>query len=80
MADAERQLAVEGAQRVRVAACALTAGLFFFGGQLWVAVIGAKEPTVGVLQGLYPAFHGMAAAWSIRARSTSSSWSPTSTR
>jgi hypothetical protein len=62
MADAERQLAVEGAQRVRVAACALTAGLFFFGGQLWVAVIGAKEPTVGVLQGLYPAFHGMAAA------------------
>jgi hypothetical protein len=62
MADAERQLAVEGAQRVRVAACALTAGLFFFGGQLWVAVIGAKEPTVGVLQGLYPALHGMAAA------------------
>jgi hypothetical protein len=62
MADAERQLAVEGAQRVRVAACALTAGLFFFGGQLWVAVIGAKEPTVGVLQGLAPAFHGMAAA------------------
>jgi hypothetical protein len=62
MADAERQLAVEGAQRVRVAACALTAGLFFFGGQLWVAVIGSKEPTVGVLQGLYPAFHGMAAA------------------
>jgi hypothetical protein len=62
MADAERQLAVEGAQRVRVAACALTAGLFFFGGQLWVAVIGAKEPTVGVLQGLAPAFHGMSAA------------------
>ena len=62
MADAERQLAVEGAQRVRVAACALTAGLFFFGGQLWVAVVGAKEPTIGVLQGLVPAFHGLAAA------------------
>ncbi len=62
MADAERQLAVEGAQRVRVAACALTAGLFFFGGQLWVAVVGAKEPTIGVLQGLAPAFHGLAAA------------------
>jgi hypothetical protein len=62
MADAERQLAVEGAQRVRVAACALTAGLFFFGGQLWVAVVGAKEPTIGVLQGLTPAFHGLAAA------------------
>jgi hypothetical protein len=62
MADAERQLAVEGAQRVRVAACSLTAGLFFFGGQLWVAVIGAKEPTVGILQGLAPAFKGLAAA------------------
>jgi hypothetical protein len=62
MADAERQLAVEGAQRVRVAACALTAGLFFFGGQLWVAVVGAKEPTIGVLQGLAPAFHGLAVA------------------
>jgi hypothetical protein len=62
MADAERQLAVEGAQRVRVAACALTAGLFFFGGQLWVAVVGGKEPTIGILQGLRPALHGLAAA------------------
>jgi hypothetical protein len=62
MADAERTLAVEGAQRVRVAACSVTAGLFFFGGQLWVAVIGAKEPTIGILQGLAPALHGMAAA------------------
>jgi hypothetical protein len=62
MADAERQLAVEGARRVRVAACALTAGLFYFGGELWVAVIGSKEPTIGVLQGLMPAFHGMAAS------------------
>ncbi|MGA2758580.1 MAG: hypothetical protein ABSF58_14640 [Solirubrobacteraceae bacterium] len=62
MADAERQLAVEGAQRVRVAACALTAGLFFFGGQLWVAVVGGKEPTIGILQGLRPALHGLAVA------------------
>jgi hypothetical protein len=62
MADAERQLEVEGAQRVRVAACSLTAGLFFFGGQLWIAVIGAKEQTIGILQGLNPAFHGLAAA------------------
>ena len=62
MADAERQLAVEGAQRVRVAACSMTAGLFFFGGQLWVALVGAKEPTIGVLQGLAPAFNGVAAA------------------
>ena len=62
MADAERQLAVEGAQRPRVAAAAVVAGLFFFGGQLWVAAIGAKEQTIGVLQGLAPAFHGSAAA------------------
>jgi hypothetical protein len=62
MADAERQLAVEGAQRPRVAAAAVLAGLFFFGGQLWVAAIGAKEQTVGVLQGLAPAFKGLAAA------------------
>ena len=62
MADAERQLAVEGAQRVRVAACAMTAGLFYFGGQLWVAVVGGQEQTIGLLQGLAPAFHGMAAA------------------
>jgi hypothetical protein len=62
MADAERQLAVEGAQRVRVAASAVVAGLFFFGGQLWVTAIGAKEQTIGVLQGLEPALHGLRAA------------------
>jgi hypothetical protein len=62
MADAERQLAVEGAQRVRVAACSLVAGLLFFGGQVWVAVIGSKEATIGLLQGLAPAFQGRAAA------------------
>jgi len=62
MADAERQLAVEGAQRVRVAVCAIVAGVFFFGGQLWVATIAAKEQTVGLLQGLTPAFHHLAVA------------------
>ena len=62
MADAERQLAVEGAQRLRVAAAAVVAGLFFFGGQLWVTAIGAKEQTIGVLQGLAPAFSGLRAA------------------
>ena len=62
MAAAERQLAVEGAQRVRVAAAAVVAGLFFFGGQLWVTAIGAKEQTIGVLQGLEPALHGLRAA------------------
>ncbi len=62
MADAERQLAVEGAQRLRVAAFSVLAGLFFFGGQLWVTAIGAKEQTIGVLQGLAPAFNGLRAA------------------
>ena len=62
MADAERQLAVEGAQRLRVAACAVVAGMFFFGGQLWVTTIGAKEQTIGILQGLAPALNGLRAA------------------
>jgi hypothetical protein len=62
MADAERQLAVEGAQRLRVAACSVAAGLFFFGGQLAVTAVGAKEQTIGVLQGLAPALQGLRAA------------------
>jgi hypothetical protein len=62
MADAERQLAVEGAQRLRVAASAVVAGMFFFGGQLWVTTIGAKEQTIGILQGLAPALNGLRAA------------------
>jgi len=62
MADAERQLAVEGAQRPRVAALAVLSGLLFFGAQLWIAVTGSKEPSIGVLQGLAPAFKGLKAA------------------
>jgi hypothetical protein len=62
MADAERQLAVEGAQRPRVAAFALVSAIFFFGGQLWTTAVGSKEKTIGILQGLAPAFKGMAAA------------------
>jgi len=62
MADVERQLAVEGAQRLRVAALSVLAGLFFFGGQLAVTAVGAKEQTIGVLQGLAPALHGLSAA------------------
>lgn len=62
MTDAERQLEVEGAHRVRVAGFAMAAGLWFFGGQLWVALVGSKEQTVGLLQGLTPAFHNLAAA------------------
>jgi hypothetical protein len=60
--DAERQLAVEGAQRLRVAAASVTAGLLYFGGQLWAAATEAKDQSVGVLQALTPAFHGLGAA------------------
>jgi hypothetical protein len=59
MADAERQLAVEGAQRPRVAVLAVLSGVLFFAGQLWIALTGAKEPSIGVLQGLAPAFKGL---------------------
>jgi len=62
MADAERQLVVEGAQRTRVGVCAVLAGLLFFGGQIIVTLIGAKEKSIGVLQGLAPALNGQAAA------------------
>jgi hypothetical protein len=59
MADAERQLALEGAQRLRVAAFAVASGLLFFGGQIWFAITNSKAPTIGVLQGLAPAFQGL---------------------
>jgi hypothetical protein len=59
MADAERQLAVEGAQRLRVAVLAVLSGVLFFGGQIWITLIGTKEPTIGLLQGLAPAFQGL---------------------
>ena len=59
MADAERQLAVEGAQRLRVAAFAVLSGLLFFGGQVWVTITSSTQPTIGVLQGLAPAFSGL---------------------
>ena len=62
MADAEHQLAVEGAQRMRVGALAVLSGVLLFGGELWAAVIEAKTPTVGIFQGLRPALSGLAAA------------------
>ncbi len=62
MDDAERQLAHEGAQRTRIAVLAIVAGIALFAGELWSAVIEAKEPTVGLLQGLAPAMKGLAAA------------------
>ena len=59
MADAERQLAVEGAQRLRVGALAVLAGLLFFGGQIWTTLTVSKEASIGLLQGLAPAFNGL---------------------
>jgi len=58
----ERQLAVEGAQRMRVGACAVIAGFMLFAGDLWASAVESGSPTVGLLQGLSPALHGMAAA------------------
>src|SRR5665213_1465948 len=62
MGDAEPQLAVERDQRARVAAFSVSAGLLLFAGSLWSALIEAKNPTVGLLQGLAPALHGAASA------------------
>jgi len=62
MDDAERQLALEGAARRRVAAFAVLAGLLYFGGELWSSLIEAKDPSVGILQGLAPALRGQRAA------------------
>jgi len=62
MAEDQRQLAAEGAQRRRVGALAVFAGASLFAGELWAAVVEAKDPTVGILQGLAPALSGQAAA------------------
>src|ERR1700738_481412 len=62
MAEAERQLTVEGAQRLRVAVASVFAGILLFGGDLWVGLIQAKDPSIGLLQGLAPALRGAAAS------------------
>jgi hypothetical protein len=62
MAEAERELAREGAQRRWVAALAVLAGVALFAGQLWATVVESKDPSIGLLQGLAPALHGQAAA------------------
>jgi hypothetical protein len=58
MDDRERQLDVEGAERRRVALLAIAGGTLFLFGQLIVILTNAKEPAIGVLQGLAPALHG----------------------
>jgi len=62
MTEDERQLAVEGAQRMRVGALAVLAGFMLFAGDLWASAVESSSPTVGLLQGLNPALHGLAAA------------------
>jgi rhodanese-related sulfurtransferase len=62
MAEAERQLALERAQRRLVAALSLLAGVCLFAGELWATVTESKDPTIGLLQGLAPAIQGKAAA------------------
>ena len=63
MAERERQLEIEGAQRRRVGSLAIAAGVLYLVGQLLVLVlISSKEPQTGLLQGLSPALHGAKAA------------------
>jgi hypothetical protein len=62
MAEAERELAREGAQRRWVAALAVLAGVALFAGELWATVVESKDPSIGLLQGLAPALRGQAAA------------------
>jgi len=60
MEDRERQLGIEGARRRRVAFLSIAAGVVYLIGQLvLIEALEAKEPTVGILQGLTPAFHGL---------------------
>jgi hypothetical protein len=60
--DDQRQLALEGAQRMRIGALAVLAGFLLFAGDLWASAVESSSPTVGLLQGLTPALHGAAAA------------------
>jgi hypothetical protein len=62
MAEAERQLALEGAQRRWVAPLSVLAGVCLFAGELWATIVESKDPTIGLLQGLAPALSGHAAA------------------
>jgi hypothetical protein len=62
MAEAERQLALERAQRRWVAPLSVLAGVCLFAGELWATVVESKDPNIGLLQGLAPALSGHAAA------------------
>jgi len=61
MDDRERQLALERERRTKVAACAIAAGLLVFVGSAYGDyVVFANYPTIGLLQALGPALHGVA--------------------
>jgi hypothetical protein len=63
MDDRERQLEIEGAARPRVALISIVAGLLYVGAQLADdLLINAKTPTIGLVQGFAPVFHGLKAA------------------
>ncbi|MEA2371303.1 MAG: hypothetical protein QOH12_1697 [Solirubrobacteraceae bacterium] len=63
MDDRERQLASEGGRRTKVAICAVVAGLLVFAGSAYGDyVVFANYPTIGLLQALSPAIHGVARA------------------
>ncbi|HWH10504.1 MAG TPA: hypothetical protein VG165_05205 [Solirubrobacteraceae bacterium] len=59
--DRERQLALEGERRTKVAVCAVFAGLLVFVGSAYGDyVVFAHYPTIGLLQALTPTLHGVA--------------------
>jgi hypothetical protein len=61
MDDRERQLALEKERRTKVAMCALAAGLLVFIGSAYGDyVVFAHYPTIGLIQALTPALHGVA--------------------
>jgi hypothetical protein len=63
MDDRERQLEREEAQRRPVAIAGIVTGLLLFAGALVLTtVIGPKDPTVGLVQGLAPGLHGQVRA------------------
>jgi hypothetical protein len=61
MDDRERQLELERERRTKVALCAIVAGLLVFAGSAYGDyVVFAHYPTIGLLQALTPALHGVA--------------------
>jgi hypothetical protein len=63
MDDRDRQLELEKERRTKVAICAIAAGILVFAGSAYGDyVVFANYPTIGLLQALTPALHGVAKA------------------